>query len=486
MHPVLASILILLGSLSILVAVLSARALGTPRAPAPGTLDPAQLAPFTGLEERLAALVRLPTVSRFEAAQEDAAPFLDFPRELERQFPVLHARLRRDAVGDRGLLYEWPGSDPSLSPAILAAHYDVVPPGEIPWTRPPFSGDLAEGFVWGRGSQDTKVTLTGILAAAERLLEEGFRPTRTLYFAFGGDEEVGGARGAAILARTLRERGVRASFLSDEGGIVADGMLSFADRPLALVGIAEKGYVDVELEARGAGGHASMPPRSTAAGTLARAVARLESRPFPARLTYTVKSFLSDLSPYVPFGFRLLFRSPGVSALALIKAFSAAPTTNALIRTTQAATMLSGSDKENVLPDRARAVINVRILPGETVAGVLARISSIVARDGVTVRQAHEGLAVEPLPESPTDHEGYRAMRSALEASYPEAAVVPFLFSAGTDSKHYADIVQAIYRIAPIRQTSRDLAGVHGPDERISFENIRRCALFYYKLMKGM
>ncbi len=486
MHPAFLAFLVVLIPAVTLLAALAVRALGTPRAPAPGTLDPSSLEPFAGTEDKLAALVRRPTVSRFEEAQEEDGPFRLLPGDLERLFPLVHARLRRDAVGARGLLYEWTGADPGLAPAVLAAHYDVVPPGEIPWTRPPFSGDVAEGWVWGRGSQDTKVTLTGILAAAERLLAEGFRPSRTVYFAFGGDEEVGGSRGAAALARTLREREVRASFLVDEGGIVADGMLPFADRPLALVGIAEKGYVDVELEARGAGGHASMPPRSTAAGTLSRAVARLESRPFPARLTRTVRSFLSDLSPYVPFALRLLFRSPGLSAFVLIKAFSAAPTTNALVRTTQAATMLSGSDKENVLPDRARAVINVRILPGQTVAGVLARMASIVARDGVTVRQAHEGLAVEPLPESPTDHEGYRAVRAALEAAHPEAAVVPFLFSAGTDSKHYADIVQAICRIAPIRQTSRDLAGVHGPDERISVENVRRCALFYYELMKGM
>ncbi|HRY81649.1 MAG TPA: M20/M25/M40 family metallo-hydrolase, partial [Spirochaetia bacterium] len=225
MHPALALIFLPIT----LLAVLAVRALGTPRAPAPGRLDPAALEPFAGIENKLAALVRLPTVSRFEAAQEDPAPFRDFPRELERLFPTVHARLRRDAVGDRALLYEWPGSDPALAPAILAAHYDVVPPGEIPWTRPPFSGDAADGFVWGRGSQDTKVTLTGILAAAERLLGEGYRPARTLFFAFGGDEEVGGARGAAALARTLRERGVKASFLSAEGGIVADGMLAFAD-----------------------------------------------------------------------------------------------------------------------------------------------------------------------------------------------------------------------------------------------------------------
>ncbi|MCK7506491.1 MAG: M20/M25/M40 family metallo-hydrolase [Desulfobacterales bacterium] len=459
---------------------------GNPRAPAPGTLDPSSLEPFAGTEDKLAALVRRPTISRFEEAQEEDGPFRLLPGDLERLFPLVHARLRRDAVGARGLLYEWTGADPGLAPAVLAAHYDVVPPGEIPWTRPPFSGDVAGGLGLGpgfpghQGDPDGDPGRGGSASwpRASGLPAPSISPS-------------GGTRRSGLPGRrrprpTLREREVRASFLVDEGGIVADGMLPFADRPPALVGIAEKGYVDVELEARGAGGHASMPPRSTAAGTLSRAVARLESRPFPARLTRTVRSFLSDLSPYVPFALRLLFRSPGLSAFALIRAFSAAPTTNALVRTTQAATMLSGSDKENVLPDRARAVINVRILPGQTVAGVLARMASIVARDGVTVRQAHEGLAVEPLPESPTDHEGYRAVRAALEAAHPEAAVVPFLFSAGTDSKHYADIVQAICRIAPIRQTSRDLAGVHGPDERISVENVRRCALFYYELMKGM
>ena len=485
-HPVLVLALVSSGSLAMFLAVLVLRALGTPRAPEPGRLEPSALDPFAGTEDKLAALVRLPTVSRFEEAQEEDVPFRSIPRELERLFPLLHARMRRDSVGSRGLLYEWPGRDATLPAVILTAHYDVVPPGEARWSRPPFSGQVADGFVWGRGSQDTKVTLTGILAAAERLLAEDFQPVRTVFISLGGDEEVGGSRGAAALAGVLRDRGVRASFLVDEGGIVADGMLAFADRPLALVGVAEKGYMDVELEAVGAGGHASMPPRSTAAGTLSRAVARLESRPFPARLTDTVRSFLTGLSPYVPFGYRLLFRSPRLTAPALIKAFSAEPTTNALVRTTQAATMLSGSDKENVLPDRARAVINVRILPGETVAGVLARMAALAARDGVRVRPAHEGLVVEPLPESRTDHEGYRAVCAALEAAHPEAAVVPFLFSAGTDSKHYADLVQAIYRIAPIRQTSEDLKGVHGPDERISLENVRRCALFYYKLVRSL
>jgi carboxypeptidase PM20D1 len=485
-HPVLFIILVLLAVIAGLLVVMVLRALGTPKVGAPGRLAPSALEKFAGVEEKLAEVVKIPTVSRFDESQEDSKPFKAFPDELEKLFPSVREHLRRDLVGNRAILYEWTGSNPSLEPAIFMAHYDVVPPGETAWTHPPFSGDIADGYVWGRGTQDTKITLTGALAAAEQLLSEGFHPARTMYFSFGGDEEVGGARGAEALAKALAERGVKASFLIDEGGMVADGMLSFADRPLALVGIAEKGYIDVELEAKGTGGHASMPPRSTAAGAVSRAVARLEAHPFPARLTYTVRSFLTLLSPYVPFGFRLLFRNTALTSGAVIKAFSASPTTNAMVRTTQAATMLSGSDKENVLPDRARAILNVRILPGESVASVLSRMSAIVARDGVTVKAAHEGFAVEPLPESPTDHEGYRAITAAMTASYPEAATVPFLFSAGSDTKHYNGITKAMYRIQPIRETPEDLKGVHGPNERITVENVRRCALFYYELIKSL
>lgn len=486
MHPVLLIVVILLGLFLGLLAVMIARALTTPKAPARGCLPSSELERFAGVEDKLAALVRIQTVSRFEEEQEDAKPFRALPSELEKLFPSVRKHLRRDLVGNRAVLYEWTGTDSSRDPAILMAHYDVVPPGEASWAHPPFSGEVSDGYVWGRGSQDTKITLTGALAAAERLLEEGFQPARTVYFAFGGDEEVGGARGAAEIARALAERGVRASFLIDEGGLIEDGMLAFADRPLALVGIAEKGYIDVELEAKGTGGHASMPPRSTAAGSLSRAIARLEAHPFPARLTYSVKSFLSSLAPYVRFGYRVLFRNASLASGLLIRAFSASSTTNALIRTTQAATMLSGSDKENVLPDRARAILNVRILPGESVASVLSRMAAITAPEGVSVKPAHEGHTVEPSQESPTDHEGYRAIVSALAAAHPEAAAVPFLFSAGTDTKHYGGITKTAYRFAPIRQTTEDLKGVHGTNERISVENVRRCALFYYELIKSL
>ena len=263
-------------------------------------------------------------------------------------------------------------------------------------------------------------------------------------------------------------------------------MLSFADRPLALVGIAEKGYLDVMVEAEGAGGHASMPPRRTATGNLARAVAAIEASPSGARLGYTVRSFLDRLSPYSPFAIRLLFRNLWLFGPLVKAVFGASQTTNAMIRTTYAPTMLQGSAKENVLADLARANINVRILPGDSSAAVLSRLAALAKPRGATVRPAHPEALVEPLPESPIDTEGYRAIETALAASFPEAAAVPFLFSAGTDTKHYRGVTDAMYRLTPIRQTSAQLDGVHGRDERVEVANLRRCEIFYNRLISGL
>jgi len=470
-----------------LFVVMIARALATPRAAPPRALSPGTLEAFAGVEDKLAALVRVPTVSRFDPAEEDEAAFALFRAELARLYPTATARLLPADAGDRGILLEWPGSDRTLAPAIMTAHFDVVPPGdESDWESPPFSGDRSGGWVRGRGSQDIKVTLACMLEAAERLLLRGFTPRRTVYFAFGGDEETGGRRGAARIASELARRGVKASFLLDEGGVVADGMLPFADRPIALVGISEKGYVDVVMAAKGLGGHASMPPRHTAAGMIAKAVGAGEARRFPAVMTYTLSKFLAALAPYVPFGYRLLFRNLGVTAPLVKAAFSGSPSTNALLRTTAAATMLSASDKENVLPARARAVFNVRILPGSSVREALARLDRIASRFGATATFAHHGHANDPLPESPVEHEGYEAIGRAIAAAHPEAGVAPFMFTAATDTKHYGDVAGAMYRFAPIVQGPDDLSRIHAANERVSVENVRRCCLFYETLLGGM
>jgi len=328
--------------------------------------------------------------------------------------------------------------------------------------------------------------LVSSLHAAERLIAEGYRPERTIYFAFGGDEEIGGTRGARRIGEALASRKIHASFLLDEGGPIADGMLSFADRPLALVGVAEKGYMDVAVETTGAGGHASMPPAKTATGNLSRAIVAIESAPPKARLGRTVRSFLDRLSPYSPFAMRVLFRNAWLFGSLIKAVFGSSAATNAMVRTTYAPTMLQGSAKENVLADKAIAIVNVRILPGADSAGVLARMAKLVKPYGATVSLAHPDALVEPLPESPVDHEGYRAIEAALAGSFPEAAAVPFLFNAGTDTKNYRLVADAMYRLTPLLQSSAQLEGVHGRDERVEVANLRRCEIFYKRLLGNL
>jgi carboxypeptidase PM20D1 len=483
------AILVALGAVvAAAIVVVLARALATSRAAPPAApLGSDALSPAAGVEECLAALVRRQTVSSYDAKVEDGSAFASLKAELPRLFPKAHAAMTREEPGDRALLYSWKGTDAALAPVILCAHFDVVPVEDAAeWKHPPFSGDIEGGFVWGRGSQDIKCTLAAMMHAADRLAAAGFRPKRTIYFAFGGDEEAGGLRGARRLGEVLASRKTKASFLLDEGGPVADGMLSFADRPLALVGISEKGYVDVAVEAEGAGGHASMPPRRTAVGNVARAIVAIDSSPLRPRLGFTVRSFLDGVSPYIPFSVRLVFRNLWLFG-ALVKAvFGAGRLTNAMISTTFAPTMLAGGRKENVLAESASANVNVRILPGHSSEKVLARMARLARAHGATVRPAHPEAVVEPLPESPVEHEGYRAIGAALAASFPEAAAVPFLFSAGTDTKHYRSVAEAIYRLTPLRQTAEDLEGVHGRDERVGVDNLRRCELFYRALISSL
>ena len=440
-----------------------------------------------GLPEKLSRLVRFPTVSAYDQADEDEEAFSGLKRELSHLFPLVHGTMERTEPSDRALLYTWKGRNPVLPPAILCAHFDVVPAGDISgWKHGPFSGDIAEGEVWGRGTQDIKVLMASILEAAERLIGEGFTPERTLYFAFGGDEEVGGRRGAAAIAGHLAAAGVKASFLVDEGGPISVGMLSFVGRPLALVGVAEKGYADLCLRAKGKGGHASMPPRHTAPGDLARAIAAIEARPFPTRLTRTIGAFLGRLAPESKQPYRFLFSRLWLTSALVRKSFAASPTTNALIRTTTACTMLKGSSKENVLADVAEATLNIRILPGETSGDVMSRLRLLVEPYGAEVSVKHEGHVVEASEESGTDHEGWKTIEAALRASHPEAACLPFLFSAATDTKHYRNIVGATYRFTALPQSQDDLRGVHGDNERVRTADLERCALFYGTMMESL
>jgi carboxypeptidase PM20D1 len=435
--------------------------------------------------ERLAGALRFETVSSLDADRTDSAAFEGLSRYLEQSFPLVHARLQRERVGDHSLLFTWSGSDAALPPLLLLAHQDVVPvePGtEGAWEHAPFAGEIAAGFVWGRGALDDKAGVVGILEAVEILLEREVRPRRTVVLAFGHDEEVGGARGAQALAARLQAAGLRFEFILDEGLAIVEGIIPGLDQPVALIGVAEKGYASVRLLAQAAGGHSSMPPRATAIGALNRALARLASHPLPARFDGVPAALFAALAPELRFGERLALSNLWLFRPLLLHRLAAEPTTDALVRTTAVPTMLSAGVKENVVPERAEALVNFRIRPGDSVAGVLEHVRRTVGDARVEVSLAGPGS--EPSPVSSAATPGYEAIARAVREVEPRALVAPGLVLGGTDARHYQALSSAVYRFLPALLRPDDLPRVHGTNERIGVEDYRRVVRFYLQLLR--
>lgn len=436
---------------------------------------------------RLAGALRFQTVSSEEAGRVRGEEFEGLHRYLEENFPKAHAALTRESVGDYSLLYTWRGQDESLKPVLLAAHQDVVPVGPetvAGWEQPPFEGRVAGGYVWGRGALDDKSNLLALMEAVEALVGEGFRPRRTVYLAFGADEEVGGAGGAARMAELLRARNVALEYVLDEGLAVTEGIIPDVSQPVATVGVAEKGFVSLELVVEGAGGHSSMPPPQTAVGILGAAVARLEERQMPASLDGVTRQLLEHVGPEMPFGKRLVMANLWLFGPLVVRKLAESPGTNAGVRTTTAATVIGGGVKENVLPASARAVVNFRILPGDRIESVVAHAREAVADPRVKINRLG-AFAAEPSAVSGTDTAGFQTVRRTIRQLFPDTLVAPALVLGATDSRHYARLTTDIYRFSPMRVRREDVERIHGTNERISVKDYAACVKFYHQLMKN-
>ena len=436
--------------------------------------------------ERLAGALRIPTVSTEDPRDRPAEAFSALHAYLAATFPRAHTALEREVVGRDALLYTWRGQDGRLPPVVLMGHIDTVPVeagAESAWTHPPFSGTIAGGYVWGRGALDDKMTVAGILEAVEALLRAGLRPRRTVYLAFGADEERGGEEGAALIAARLRDRGVAPGLVLDEGGAVMHDTVPGVKAPVALVGIAEKGFATLELVARAEGGHSMAPPPHTAVGLLARAVGRLEEHPMPADLRGATAALLDHAGPEMAFGMRVLFANRWLFEPLLVRRLAANPNTNAAVRTTTAATIFEGGTKDNVLPIRARARVNFRILPGDSVAAVRRHVEEVVADPAITVTVLDP--AAEPSPVSPTDSDGWRLVERTVRQAFPDAVVAPYLVTGGTDARHFAPLTPNVYRFAPTRLTLDDLKRVHGTNERLSVASYAELVRFYAQLLRN-
>jgi carboxypeptidase PM20D1 len=438
-----------------------------------------------GAAERLAGAVRIPTISHEDPSAFDAGAFQALHAYLAAQFPRVHSQLRRETVGTHSLLYTWQGSDSSLKPILLMGHLDVVPvePGtEGRWQEKPFSGRIADGFIWGRGSIDNKLTVLGTIEAAEMLLGEGFRPARTVYLAYGHDEEVGGVNGAREIAALLTRRGVQLEMVLDEGGVIGDGLFPGVSVPTALVGIAEKGFVSVELSTRTAGGHSSLPPAQSAIGIVSAAIARLERNQVPARLEGPTRQLFERIGPRFPFAQRVVFANLWLTRPLVIRKLDDTATTNAMVRTTTAATIFQAGTKDNVLASSARAVINFRILPGDSIEGVVQHVRRVVDDPRVDVRRVG-AFSSEPSRISSTDSESFRVLERTIRSVAPAAIVAPYLVVVVTDARYYRELSSNVFRFMPIQLTSQDLARMHGTDERVAVQGYERAVRLYRQLI---
>jgi carboxypeptidase PM20D1 len=366
------------------------------------------------------------------------------------------------------------------------AHVDVVPlePGtREDWTHPPFGGVVADGFVWGRGSLDDKASVTGMFEALSILLTSGVRPERTVHLAIGHDEEVGGSRGARALAARVTGDGTSPALVVDEGGAITKGALPGLDRPLAVVGVAEKGYLSVELSAEAPGGHSSAPPDSTSIEILNAALGRLLDNPLPSRLDGVTGRMLDYVAPEMGLPMRAALANRWLTAPAITWALNRQPATKAAIRTVQVPTRLDAGVKDNVIPSSATATINYRILPSQSVDEVLRHVRSAIGDLPVAV---DTGQASEPTRVSDVGGTPFRVLQRTIREVTSDAVVVaPYLVPGATDSRYYADATDYVYRFLPYTLTPEDRGRIHGTNERISIEDYRTVIRFYVQLLRN-
>lgn len=436
-----------------------------------------------GAADRLSELIRFRTVFSAQRDHIELEEFTGFIAALERLYPRVHRQLEREFVNGHALLFTWAGSDTSARarPVVLMAHYDVVPvDSRDDWTHPGFSGHQDGEYVWGRGALDDKGSIVVILDAIESLLEQGFSPRHDIYLSFGNNEETAGdsAAGAAAL---LAERGVNPWLVLDEGGAVAQDAFPGLSVPAAVIGVAEKGILDLELLTRSGGGHASTPPRRGATARLAQAIMALEDSPFPASMPDPIVELLRRIGMHSGFPLRLVtanmwaFKGLATKVLGMVS-----DETRALTRTTAVVTMLEGSKAANVLASTARANANIRIAVGETVESVVERVREIIDDPSVelTVHSGHN-----PSPISAFDNEQFALLSRAVAASYPQAAVTPYIQTGATDSRHFTAMCPAVYRFSPLLMDAADRASLHAVNERVRISSLGSGVVFFRELL---
>ena len=474
--------MILLIIIAVLAAILIIRASLFKPLPTTVTHTPKEVLNEDQVIAHFQELLRHKTVSNIDKSKMEMDIFKAFQESLIDLYPVIHKTCTWKHLGDTGILYHWKGKSPN-NPIVLMSHYDVVPAEETAWEIAPFHGKVIDGVVWGRGTLDTKCTLLSVMESAEHLIKEGFVPEHDIYFSFSGDEEVSGESAPAIVSH-LKEKGIRPQLVLDEGGVVIkDGIFPGVNKQTAVIGVGEKGYIDLEVQFESQGGHASAPPRHGITGAMGRLMSGLEEKSMNPAFMEPVMEMFNRLGRHSTFGYKIIFANMWLFKPLLALLFKKqGGQMNALIRTTTAVTVLEGSKAYNVLPPKGKVGINARILNTDTMDSTIRHISGFIKVPHKI--QVLNGREASPI--SPIQSEAFKTLETTILDLWPDAVVSPYLMIAGTDSRHFHAICENVLRFAPMEITKEELNLIHSNNERIPVDSVIKCVECYVKLIRRL
>jgi carboxypeptidase PM20D1 len=484
-YYILAVIILLLLAV-IIIALVRAFSFGSQKNASAVKVTPVQVS-FNkdALAAHLANTIQCATVSNLDRDKIDLDTFDQLHKTLQKNFPLIEANLEKTVLAGHNLIYRWQGANQDLDPILFMAHQDVVPadPASLDqWTQPPFSGAIVDGKIWGRGTLDVKGQMVAAMEAVEGLLAVGYQPERSVYLAFGQDEEIGGTQGQKLITEHFKAKNIHFAAVMDEGGAVLESQIPGVKVPVALVGNCEKGYLTLEIKASGSGGHSSMPPAVTTIGRLARGIAHLEQNPVPGN-PHRVLPMFETMGKHTPFMMRLAFANMWLFNGYLKKRFESAPRMAAMIRTTTAVTIIKGGVKDNVLPSEASAFVNFRLSPGDTIESVIEFVKYLVKPFDLEVNiggeHPWEASGVSD-PNSPAfDH-----MAACIKDTFGDIAIAPYTVMGATDARYYNDLSENVFRFSPIKMEEKQLSSVHNINEYITVDQFHQAVTFMSAMLQ--
>jgi len=434
------------------------------------------------ITQDMADMIRCKTISYKDHSLEDEEEFVKFRNLLKERFPLVHKNCTLEHIGRNGLLYKLEG-DSSEKPSVCMAHYDVVPVNEDGWEKDPFGAEIENGVLWGRGTLDTKGTLCSIFEALEQLLADGFKPKNDLYLSFSGEEEIMGDTCPEIV-KYFEQKGITPALVLDEGGAVVSNVFPGVKNQCAMVGVAEKGSINLKFSMLSEGGHSSTPPTHTILGKLSRAVTKIESKPFEFQLTPPVKEMFDILGRHSIFALKIVFANLWIFAPVLnLICKKSGGELNALVRTTTAVTRMQGSDAYNVLPPKASFGVNVRLLGRDSAESAVNYFKKIIKNDKINVEIIDTN---SPSIYSQTNCEAWDTVELAIRKTWPGVIVSPYLMMACSDSRHYCKITDKVYRFCPMCLSKDERAMIHGNNERVPLETLFKTVEFYVTFIKSL